>query len=72
MAGSFNVRASPVRATADADTPLGRPAKDRAERRAALDWCLNNVWAAADIGRVERVDTDQFHGWRMWRWKAEA
>lgn len=70
MARTNNVRRSPVRKTADEETPLGRPARSRAERRLTLDWCLNNVWAAADVGRIERVDNNTFHGWKMWRWKS--
>ena len=48
---------------------IGRNAKARAERRLALDWCLAHRWVNADIGRLERVDAANWHGWKMWRWK---
>jgi hypothetical protein len=67
MPASPSRRRPPARSTADEDTPLGRPAETRQERRAALEWCLNNVWAALDLRRVERVETARFHGWRAWR-----
>ena len=51
---------------ADKDTDLGQDAANAEERMATLTWCLNNSWAAADIGRIERSDTTKFHGWLMW------
>ena len=54
---------------ADADTVLGRDAVNAVERRATLQWCLDNVWANKDFGRIERLDMKTFHGWRSWRWK---
>jgi len=54
---------------ADDLTPLGCPAANAAERRATLEWCLNNPWANEDIGRLERVDSSNDHGWKMWKWK---
>lgn len=48
------------------DTSLGAPAANAKQRRAALDYCLTNDWAAADIGKLERSDTGSFHGWLMW------
>lgn len=45
-------------------------AKNRAERRAALDWCLENSWASKDVGCVERVDTATKHGWKMSPYRA--
>lgn len=67
MPATTSHRRASFRSTADEDTPLGRPAESRQERRATLEWCLNNVWAALDLRRVERVDTTRFHGWRAWR-----
>jgi hypothetical protein len=58
---------------ADEDTPLGRPAKNTVERRATLQWCLDNPWANKNIGRIERVDggNPEWHGWGMWLWQRE-
>lgn len=52
----------------DFQTPLSRPAANADERRFTLKWCLGEPWANADIGRLERVDTEHDHGWIMWRW----
>lgn len=41
------------------------------ERREALDFCLAQRWANADVGRVERIDTAAESGWRMWRYKSD-
>ncbi len=59
--------ASDAEPVADADTPLGRDATTAKERRATLDWALDNPWANADVARIERVDEASFHGWEMWR-----
>lgn len=48
---------------------INRNAKNKAERRLALKWCLANRWPNADIGRLERVDSETWHGWVMWDWK---
>jgi hypothetical protein len=48
---------------------IRRNAKNAADRRLALDWCLANRWVNANIGRLERVDAANWHGWKMWRWK---
>jgi hypothetical protein len=40
-------------------------ARNRKERRDALDWCLENSWASKDVGCVERIDTATRHGWQM-------
>lgn len=50
---------------------IGRNAQNAADRRLALDACLNGRWVNADIGRLERMDTATWHGWLMWRWKRE-
>lgn len=50
---------------------LNQPyAKNREERRRALEFCLT-YWGKADIGRLERIDTDELSGWRMWRYKSD-
>lgn len=51
---------------------LGRVARDGHDRRLALDVCLDGPWQTADIGRMERVDGPNWHGWRMWRGGAEG
>jgi hypothetical protein len=48
---------------------IGKVAKTKAERRAALDHCLEEVWSDENIGRIERVDKDADHGWQMYRWQ---
>ncbi|UCD00164.1 MAG: hypothetical protein JSW66_09840 [Phycisphaerales bacterium] len=48
---------------------IGRDAANKKDRRVALDSCLNGVWVNRDIGRLERVDTQNWHGWKMWKWK---
>jgi hypothetical protein len=51
---------------------LNKPrAENRDERRQALEFCLNERWANVDIGRIERVDTDEQSGWMLWRWKSD-
>jgi hypothetical protein len=50
----------------DRDTDVGHDAKDAADRFAALQYCLANNWDDLDIGRLERKDTNAFHGWLMW------
>jgi hypothetical protein len=39
-----------------------------AERRAALEWCLKEIWAGVDVDTLERVDDAKadLHGWAMW------
>ncbi|UCG59377.1 MAG: hypothetical protein JSU70_07665 [Phycisphaerales bacterium] len=51
---------------------IGRDAKNKKDRRFALEKCLAGRWKQSDIGRLERVDTTNQHGWRMSRWKKEA
>ncbi len=50
---------------------INRDAANASDRRLALQACLNGRWASADIGRLERVDNDNYHGWLMWRWKKD-
>ncbi len=61
---------------ADESTPLKRAAKNKDERRATLNWWLDNDWANQDIGRLEREDSvteeGEVHGWWMWRWKRDS
>ena len=64
-----NVRIDDPWYVADVDTELARDARNRDERRATFDWCLTNVWADRDIGRIERFDESGWHGWAMWGWK---
>jgi hypothetical protein len=45
---------------------LGKIASNPQERLAALQSTLANDWAGLDIGRLERSDTANFHGWLMW------
>lgn len=45
---------------------LGHYAVDKSERRLALDVCLAGRWIEADIVKIEREDSDSWHGWRMW------
>lgn len=54
---------------ADEDSPLGRPAKNKVERRQTRDYVLTTVWVDRDIGLLERVDDDRYHGWDMCPWK---
>ncbi len=44
-------------------------AEDSNERRAALQFCLNGKWAAADVAMLERIDDDarKLYGWALWR-----
>jgi len=51
------------------DESLGHSAKNKAERRKALQACLAGRWKNKDIGRLERVDEPSFHGWVAWTWK---
>ena len=54
----------------DDQTTIGKPkAKTEQDRRLALIDALDNVWPAADIDTLERIDDDQrhLHGWAMWR-----
>jgi len=46
---------------------INKNAENARERKAALDWCLANRWVREDIAKLERLDTDQWHGWLMWR-----
>jgi len=54
---------------ADSLTGLGHPATNPSERRITLEWCLKKPWANEDIGRLERLDSGDDHGWKMWKWK---
>jgi len=63
-----NVKAEDPAWVADADS-IGKVAKTKAERRQALDACLEEYWSDENIGRIERVDQDQDHGWQMHRWQ---
>jgi hypothetical protein len=51
---------------------IGRVARTKADRREALDVCLEQYWVDENIGRLERVDDGEDHGWEMWRWQAES
>ena len=54
----------------DDQTTIGKPkAKTEQDRRLALIDALDNVWPAADIDTLERIDDSQrrLHGWAMWR-----
>jgi hypothetical protein len=54
----------------DDRTTIDKPkALTAQERRLALLDALNNVWPAADIGTLERIDDNsrKLHGWAMWR-----
>ncbi len=52
---------------------LGKPkAANGAERRRALRYTTETKWPAADIGRLERIDSLTENGWKMWRWQAES
>ncbi len=48
---------------------IGKDAENEKDRRLALETCLNGIWSNEDIGQLERVDTQNWHGWKMWRWK---
>lgn len=53
----------------DDETSIEKPkAETKTQRRKALKWCLNNVWATTDIDTLERIDneTANLHGWAMW------
>lgn len=45
-----------------------KPAQNKKERRESLGKVIA-LWGNYDIGRIERVDEDDCHGWKMWRWK---
>ncbi len=45
---------------------LGHTAGDKRERKLALDLCLTGQWIAADIVKIEREDSTNWNGWRMW------
>lgn len=45
---------------------LGHKAANKDERRLALNSCLTGRWSAADIDKVEREDSSNWNGWRMW------
>jgi hypothetical protein len=45
---------------------LGHTAGDKAERRLALDACLTGQWIEAEIVKIEREDSTNWNGWRMW------
>lgn len=44
---------------------LGHVANDKSERRLALDTCLTGSWFSADILKLEREDSSNWNGWRM-------
>ncbi len=46
---------------------IGHDAISVQDRRLALDACLNGQWLGTDISRLERVDTEDWKGWLMWR-----
>lgn len=58
-------RAVETDAVADKVTSLGHDARTAAERRLTLDWALALPWANADVARIERIDTETWHGWEM-------
>lgn len=45
---------------------LGEVAKSTKKKNQALVLCVTNVWASQRISDVQRVDSDDFHGWRKW------
>lgn len=45
---------------------LGHLAADKKERRLALDSCLTGRWSDEDIEKLEREDSSNWNGWRMW------
>lgn len=63
-----NVKQDDSAWVADVDS-IGKVAKTKAERREALDTCLDKFWSDENIGRIERVDKDRDHGWEMYRWQ---
>lgn len=56
---------------ADADSPLGRAARNSAERKLTRDYVLSSIWPDRDIGLLERVDDAQNNGWDMCPWKKD-
>ena len=53
-----------------ADTAaIGKVAKTPAEQVLVLVWALQNKWDEEEIETVDRVDTDDWHGWVMWQQK---
>ena len=63
-----NVRTDENPASISDIASIGHKAQNKVERRLALEACLNGQWINRDIGRLERVDSDQFNGWTSWRW----
>lgn len=53
---------------ADLDS-IGKEAKTKADRRRALEACLEEFWSDENIGRIERIDVEEQHGWEMYRWQ---
>jgi hypothetical protein len=54
----------------DDTAKIGRRAMTRAERRNVLDQCLQQDWASASIGRIEREETATRSGWRMYPYRS--
>ncbi len=55
---------------ADVESINKDKATTKAERRDALDWCLDNKWANKDIGCIERIETATRNGWAMSPYRA--
>lgn len=67
-----NVRDEEPFWVADIDS-IGEIATTKVLRRKALDVCLEQYWSDQNIGRLERVDSELYHGWELYRWqKAQA
>jgi hypothetical protein len=49
---------------------IKKRATTKAERRRALQHCLDNEWASSDIGLIERVETASKWGWAMHPYRA--
>lgn len=49
---------------------IGRWATSEAERREALQICLNDFWSSRSIGCIERVENSARWGWKMFAYRA--
>lgn len=55
----------------DQDT-IGHDAANASDRRLALKECITNQWVGRDVGKVERIDTNDWHGWAMWLYEGNG
>jgi hypothetical protein len=49
---------------------IKKEAKTKAERREALERCLEDFWSSDNIGLIERIETASRWGWEMRPYRA--